>query len=357
MSWTLLAAVVLTLVAVAVAWLLRKPGVIVLGTQMAEARRRDEEVRRGQSPLPQRSYDARESSLVRPREVPLDGEIGAVVQRFAAGDDTARRTMRQAISTDEFYQLMLYAQRQAVFAMRDGKCEGLVNGFTAAAMIDVERIDYRDASSLSGPLHYAAQKCGLDSRTLFADAAAISTPEMREVFENFLAMPESDQTLKASLLHDVGTGFVGRMIAKYHPTRDLATATVKIYDLLDADRYPGSSVSIADDFSDHWFPAAGNAYRHIRAGAMLHGKRDDAKADETQTLMVYLAETATPADAEALRAALRVPEGGARLGIARGNLFVSVIGAAMMAGHRTVETDQSLARFAGPLAKILEETR
>src|SRR5687768_7160505 len=110
MSWVLLAAVVLTLVGVAVAWLLRKPRVLVLGTEMAEARRRDEEVRRGQSPLPQRSYGARESSLVRPQEVPLDEEIRAVVLRFAACDDAARRKMRQAISTDEFYQLMLYAQ-------------------------------------------------------------------------------------------------------------------------------------------------------------------------------------------------------------------------------------------------------
>lgn len=99
MRWVLLAAVVLTLVAVAVAWLRRKPGVVVLGTEIAEARRRDEEVRRGQSPLPQRSYGARESSLIRPQEVPLDGEIRAVVQRFAAGDDAARRKMRQGIST------------------------------------------------------------------------------------------------------------------------------------------------------------------------------------------------------------------------------------------------------------------
>src|SRR5688572_10243851 len=116
MRWALLAAVVLTLVAVAVAvaWLRRKPGVVVLGTEIAEARRRDEEVRRGQSPLPQRSYGARESSLIRPQEVPLDGEIRAVVQRFAAGDDAARRKMRQGISTDEFYQLMVYAQREAV---------------------------------------------------------------------------------------------------------------------------------------------------------------------------------------------------------------------------------------------------
>lgn len=285
MRWVLLAAVVLTLVVILV-WLLRKPGVVVLGTELAEARRRDGEVRRGQSPLPQRFYGARESSLVRPQEVPLDGEIRAVVQRFAAGDDATRRKMRQGISTDEFYELMTYARREAVFAMRDGKCERLVNGFTAAAMVDVERIDFRDAGLVSGPLHYAAGKCGVDSRLLFANAAAISTREMREVFESFLAMPGSKQTLESSLLHDVGTGFVGRMTAPYHPTRDLATAAVKIYDLLDADRYPGSTVNIADEFSDHWFPGAGDAYRRIRAGAMLHGRLDGANADETQILIM-----------------------------------------------------------------------
>lgn len=353
----LLAVIVLTLLALVVWQLRRASGVVVLGGEIAEARRRDAQVRRGPSPLPPGSYTAREQSLVHPEEVPLDAEIREVVERFAASDETTRRSMREAISTDEFYLLATFAHREAVFAMRDGMCERLVSGFTALAMIDKQRIDYRDAHSFPLPLDYAARRCGVDPQPLIARAAAMSTREMREVLESFSAAPESHKTLESSLLRDVGTGFIGRGIASYEPTRDLVAAALKAYHLLDADHYPGSSVSMADDFSDHWFPGAEDAYRRIRAGAMLHGKRDDQEDGDDQGIMLFLAEAANAADAEALRAALRASEGDAELGVARGELLAAVVAKSFFAERRAIETDQSLARFAEPLAQILEETR
>lgn len=357
MKWVI-AAVVLVMLVLLISRLAQKRSVIVLGQELANARERDERVRRnaGRSPLPPRSYSTREKSLVHPEEVPLDTELRAVAQRFANADDTTRRKMQMAISTDEFYDLMTFALREAVFAMRDRKCEHIATGLAATAMVDVNRIDHRDASMTLAPLHYAGRRCGIDPAPLLKNAAGMSTREMREVIDNFAARPEAGKALEKWLLHDVGTGFVARMIARYEPTRDLTTAAVRVHDLLNADRYPGSDVSIADDFSDHWFPGAKDAYGRIRAGAVLHG-RDETEGDEMQSIMVFLAETAHAADAEALRAALRVGEGRASLAVARGNLVAIMIGQAFLGNQRTLETNESLARFAEPLAKILEETR
>src|SRR4051794_38074752 len=150
---------------------------------MAEAKRAEQtrlsNPKAGTSPLPANlHYDSSRGDLdlSDPPENALDGELSALCRRFAASDPAGRSRLRDSASMDDFYTLLSFSQRAAVFAMRDRKTEHVIDGLTAVATIEQSRIDFRDALVALSLLYHAGQVIGANLDDLFRKAAALSEP-------------------------------------------------------------------------------------------------------------------------------------------------------------------------------------
>src|SRR5262245_26029341 len=123
---------------------------VVLGVELAAALAAEErhkaEGSRASSPLPAEQYDpeSNELGLIRPRLGKLDTAIAKLTRKFAKASESQRAAIRDSLSLDQFYALVEFSGRAAVFALRDRSPEWLTSGVKAAAMIAAERIDWRD---------------------------------------------------------------------------------------------------------------------------------------------------------------------------------------------------------------------
>ena len=123
---------------------------IVLGQLRANARK-IEELRKARtdlekSPLPALRYDAwrGEQDLRILSQLPLDSQLTEIINDYLTQDQAKRQRIRDSISMDEFYTLLTFARRAAVFAIREKNRDWLIKGMTAIAMIEQDRVDYRD---------------------------------------------------------------------------------------------------------------------------------------------------------------------------------------------------------------------
>src|SRR5262249_26963862 len=92
-----------------------------------------------------------ETSLIKPAPHPLDDTIASLCRKFVRSRQAQRQTLRASLSMDDFYTLLTFAHRAAVFALRDRgavgvaagrRCAvGVADGLTGVAMIEAERVD------------------------------------------------------------------------------------------------------------------------------------------------------------------------------------------------------------------------
>jgi hypothetical protein len=77
----------------------------------------------GKSPMPDGKYDfwRGEESLINPAPSSLDAMLRESCQRFAKNDEQSRAEMRASISMEEFYTLITFSRRAAVFGIRERK--------------------------------------------------------------------------------------------------------------------------------------------------------------------------------------------------------------------------------------------
>src|SRR5688500_2093297 len=134
----------------------RKPRALVLGQQLADARKAERaRVASGpnsSSPMPKDTYPTDEGILawLKPKQLPLDIDLKELSRRAAALDADAHARMRHAISMDEFYTLLAFSRRMALFSIREKSPEGLREAVEAVALIEIARVDFRDVSVALG---------------------------------------------------------------------------------------------------------------------------------------------------------------------------------------------------------------
>ncbi len=291
---------------------------IVLGQQLADAHRADTKWRESsmgsQSPLPEAAYDfwRGDLSLLAPAANPLDAEIRRVCRLYASYDADARCKIRRSISMDQFYTLMNFAKRSAVFGIRASKPDSIADGLTAIAMIEQERVDFRDILCCLGFLYHAANRVGGNAQEMFRDAATKAEHEVAEFFLNFTKPTHNSQSLRKSwgyeeIKTETGVGFVGWGFNKYKPTLDLQATIIDISKLVASDSYQPSEIEVATELPEVWLeakqsPAGKHALSAIRACAMVSASlRPDKHVEhDSQQFTVFLVEAANESDAQAL---------------------------------------------------------
>src|SRR6266540_5669748 len=142
-------------------------------------------------------------TLIDPRPVALDDEL----RRLCATFRSRPAGLRNTLTTNDFYVLLAFARRAAVFAMRERDAAWIADGLTAVAIVDDERIDAGELAPTLGLLHHAAARIGADAGSLFAEAARYATRSVARAFRQ----------PSFSGFEEIATGFVGRDANEYHP--------------------------------------------------------------------------------------------------------------------------------------------
>lgn len=346
---------------------------VVIGREKARAAVAEERWKArgspGRSPVPEGSYDywRGETSLIKPALLPLDTALADLCQSFARADNEVRETARASISMDEFYTLIAFAARSAVFAVRLRSASWVSNGLTAVAMIDAERVDFRDVLRALSLLYHAAKRVGLDASQVLRDAGRLSGRGVEELIDGFIARSERQKDLQSSWGYDevetvLGTGFIQRGFREYEPTYDLKAMAVEVADVVAADRYCPSGVEIATEFPRAWLePKAGPslllAMATIRAVALVHSdlRPGEHPNHEAQMLLVFIVELASPGAARRLRQLANKKVGGdfLTIGLGEKRLFCLIVARSTAVGVEAFETQESLTRFVGPISNII----
>jgi hypothetical protein len=318
-------------------------------------------------PALQYDRDSDELGLLRPRQAPLDAALAELTGQFAGSRDRTRAARRRSISMDEFYTLLAFSRRSAVFALRERNAGWVTAGLTALAMIEAARIDWRDLLWALSILHHAAGRIGADADRLLQDAGRLAEPGVARLIDGFSRGSAKEKDLRSSWGHDEveidsQVGLIGWGFRPYQPTRDLSRAAVEIADFVGRRQYRADSVEIASELPAVWLETADNAalakaMKRIRACATVHARLRAAehRGCDSQMFIVFLAETADEAAAETRRKLSREkqPESYAMLGVREKNLFCLVVARSVVCGVASVETAEKLRRFSGGLTDIL----
>lgn len=347
-------------------------GVYVIGREMAkaaEAEQRWKQQGTRESPLPKQGYDSwhGDLSLIDPAPNSLDDALREITGRYATSDPQQRAALRDSIDMDGFYTLMTFGRRSAVFAMREKKVEIARHGLTAIAMIDQQRVDFRDILMCLSLLYHAANRVGADADKMFREAALLAEPEVGKQIVGFAEQTSDYRSLRRSWGYDEvetakGVGFIGWEFAKYAPTVDLKSLAMDVADLVAADKYQPDGISVAAKLPPIWLSKGKNAELErvmagIRGGASLHGslRPNEHPKHAEQGFFVFIVETSQPDDAQTLLRLSQAQDvqGHCMIGAAASRLFALIVARSTMVGVEAYETRTTLARFEEGLAKIL----
>jgi hypothetical protein len=351
----------------------KEPQPYVIGENLARARALEEQRKQrgdtGKSPMPDGTYDfwRGETSLINPHKLPLDSTLGALCKEFAARDESERQQSRRSISMDEFYTLLTFSQRAAVFAMREQSTEWVTKGLAALAMIEAERTDFRDILLVLSLLYYSAKRVGANADQLLRQAAVLSEPEVAELLTGFVERPAAEKDLRDAWGNDEvetkdGVGFIGWDFQPYNPTCDLKSLALDIADLIAADKYQPDSVKIATELPSVWLESSAKdavekLLQKARGGASIDGRLrpgEYAQAD-SQILMIFVVELQDEPTAQVLLEMSREKKTTkyAMIGVAEKQLFCLMVGESWRGGVDSFETPEKLSRFSKGIAEIL----
>src|SRR6266478_3706595 len=309
--------------------------------------------------------------VIDPHALPLDDKLTEICHRFAGSDATTRATTRTSVSMDDFYTLFDFARRSAVFALRDNQSSHIIDGLTAIAIIELKRVDFRDALVPLALLYNAAIKIGDNPDTLVRSAIALAEPNVSALMEGFINRSPDDKDLSKwgymVVETENGPGLVLSRNKPNTPTYPMDRIAFELAQLIEADKYR-AAVELQTDLPSFWlsgiddkmlaqalqFVVAGAQVRgHLRPGTLPHIPGHLVQ----QMLHLFLVELADQSTAESLDALARAKctreNSLSMLAIRNGRLFCLVISRSAVHGENPFETAASLARFGPGIEGIL----
>ncbi|MGH7492253.1 MAG: hypothetical protein ACREOO_07650 [bacterium] len=345
------------------------------GEQLAKAREVEQHRKaKGntmKSPMPGGQYNfwRGEQSLIKPVKNDLDAVLGDTCHNFANSNARVRAQMRAAMSRDEFYTLLTFSSRAAVFAIRERNVEWAVNGLTAIAMIAADRADARDIVAALVLHFHAAKRIGQDFDQLARDAAALAEAKVSQLIAELIDGSPEERDLSASIFDDVttaeGAGFVHRDFEDYNPSCDLKEIAVEISDFITTDKYQAEFMRVAVELPRVWFTAQASedntpldqALARVQGVVCISARlRPEAHSEyKNQSFIVFLGEAADASVAQLLLDISKKNKDSNHnmMGLAEGQLFCFVVARACVGEARPFETSESLTRFSEGISAIL----
>lgn len=350
---------------------------VILGRELAAAHQAEAERlarnESGVSPLgPLDRYDEPNNGLhlYDPVRVPLDERLTELCRQYKDHPPKSRKATRQSLSMDDFYTLFTFARRAAVFAWRAGDLELLNDGLTAISMLELARVDWRDALGPPFVIYAICHQLELDPTNAFENAASLAEPRVAELLLSFGTRPAEHQTLGAAGYAKVdtprGPGLISKSISPYNPTLPLDHVALQLAQLLRDNGYTAHA-EIATELPDVWLSkvddrSLSEALRRVVAGASVHATPFPTACPDyaSQGIMVFLVESTDLESAQTLGVLAnqkqRMPNDFVLLPVQSGRLFCLFVARNYMVGGRSTETQETMNRFIPSVERILQAT-
>ena len=303
-----------------------------------------------------------------PRPLPRDAAIARFLGQLRRASATQRQAATASLGYTDAYQLLTFARRASVLAMRQHDPHAVATGLTACSVLGTGSMDGRDILVAFAMLHHAAQRVGADAGELLGAAAGDADPDIAVLVEAFLRRPPAERDLRDGWgLVEVeapgGPGLLGWGYRPWLPTLDLAGAGLRIAAIVDRAGYLADDPTLAVEMPEIWLSEArdtslGSILGSSRGSVLLHGYLRPTQSPDhaSQQLSIWVVETSDANAAASLRAmAHQGRRGAALLGLADASLFALVVARSFAPDVGPFETRASLERFARPIKEALAE--
>ncbi len=157
--------------------------------------------------MSQLSGDRYNGYVQQPIPSETDDDPHAVVAAYLNADPQGRAALVQQTSGEPWEVLEIFAQRQAVVAVRTRSLEPIRLGLVAVGMA-IPHGDYRYVLNALSKLDYSARILGSDLAEVYEDVVALLPPASTVFIERFLASEDrrNDSLLKAMGYAPKGSG-------------------------------------------------------------------------------------------------------------------------------------------------------
>ncbi|HET6942937.1 MAG TPA: hypothetical protein VFH89_12315 [Sphingomicrobium sp.] len=346
----------------------RSSGAIEIGTQMTQAsaaqRLHEETHGAPNSPLADLSYSSIENRLWRWVDSPIDSRIEPVVTDFAVLSEAERQSVRDSLSMDDFYTLFAFARRRVLAVLRGSEAKQIEPAFVSIAMIDVERVDWRDLVVTNSLLCYAGERIGapvadLVSRTIQLAERKTADALMRQRTTRIdLAQSCGYREVRTS----EGVALFDTRYKHFSPQADLERIAFESAVALENNGYEIEDISLASDLPLTWLDgcdgsAIAKMARSLSGCVAIHGvpRADPAPRSSGQSLLVFLGEAASERDAREIAAAAENASSSQRteLGLASRRICAVIIQHSWMADTLPMENALSLERLRRVFERLL----
>jgi hypothetical protein len=343
---------------------------VVLGSEYAAAlaaEQHHQDSRDGESLLAGIGYDfwAGELDTHRFVKAPADEPVGALVEAFMAGDAATQATIRSSLSMDALYAVLTYSRRCSVRALRDGSAAAAIDAIKALALVDSERVDWRDTLVAMGLASHVLSELAPEAGSTLTLTRQLAEPKTARLMGRF-ASPSPDTDLAdwgyMQVVTSAGRGLIQRGIGVWMPTVDLVELALRIGDVIERDTYRVTSISAAEKLHAVWLPGAPRSdletvLAGCRAVVSMNARLRPAAhpTSESQQFTVFVAELGEVTDAGLLHrwSAIRPDSTHVSLAWDHGRVFVLLIARSFVAGVEPFETKESVERFRQPVADVI----
>jgi hypothetical protein len=343
-------------------------GVVELGTQMAQAsaaqRRHEKTHGAPSSPLADLRYSSIENRLWRWVDSPIDSRIEAVVTEFATLGEAERNSMRDSLSMDDFYTLFTFARRRALAVLRGSEAGQIETAFVSIAMIDLERVDWRDLIVANSLLCYAGERIGAPVADLVSRTIQFAEPKTAEalVRQRTTRIDLAQSCGYREVRTSEGVALFETGYEHFSPQADLERIAFESAVVLENNGYEIEDISLASDLPLTWLDgddgsAIAKVVRSLSGCVAIHGvpRADPAPKTSGQSLLVFLGEAASERDACEIATAAENASSSQRteLGLASRRICAVIIQHSWMADTPPMEDAHSLERLRGVFERLL----
>lgn len=349
---------------------------VVLGLELARALQAEKQRLKTAPPktdrMPAAGYSSarKQYSLYRLTPLKLDARLRELTDWYSTTDEQSRLEFCGSINMNQLYTLLHFSKRAAIFAMRTGDSSWIRSAWESLGMIDLDRIDFRDALISIAVVLHAARRMDVDVESLLVATRNRAAAPVSEMFERFLKQSSNYQSLKASwglteISTPAGIGLIGWGFHKYRPKRDLTRVILDIVERVERDKYLSSDPEIASElfpFFPFWIsrepsPQLDSLLRTATGAATLNAqlRRTEFAGHASQQFTVFLVEMPTAATVNQLleMAKRNRTRSHAKLAVGCDRLFCLIVARSFEVGVPAFETNKSLQRFLPVISEAL----
>lgn len=346
----------------------RSSRVVVLGTQMTRAsaaqRRHEETHGTPHSALVDLRYSNVENRLWRWVDSPIDSRIEPVVANFALLGEADRNSVRDSLSMDDFYTLFAFARRRALAVLRGSEARLIEPAFVSIAMIDIERVDWRDLIMANSLVCYAGERIGAPVADLVSRTIQLAEPKTAEALmgQRTTRIDLAESCGYREVRTSEGVALFNTGYERFSPQADLERIAFDSAVALENNGYEIEDISLASDLPLIWLngrdgSAIAKMARGLSGCVAIPGapRADPAPSSSGQSLLVFLGEAASERDAREIAVAAENASGpqGTELGLASGRICAVIIQHSWMADTPPMENVDSLERLRGVFERLL----